>query len=330
MSEYPEILHGGCLPLAWQLKDKRVVLVGGGVVAAGRLVNVLQADALVTLIAPSKSLNAEVKYRIMEDPLAASRITYVDRLYEGPSDLEGADMVLTAIDDNEASLKIWNDAKTLRIPVNVADVPPNCDFYFGSLIRRGPLQVLVSTNGRGPKLASLIRHKLESALPPHLEQAIDKVGTLRERLRERAPGVGGRVGRDRMKWMTEVCEVWDMEELADLDDAAMQKLLDQGWETKKVPDYRAIMGRKSPSKASAKQWNFSGMDFTLGVMLGIGATITFTTWWARRLYFTRQLWNFKLPKAESTHPPNIKKEFWSTVVENPQSKRCPRSLTLDG
>jgi precorrin-2 dehydrogenase / sirohydrochlorin ferrochelatase len=285
MSEYPEILHGGCLPLAWQLKDKRVVLVGGGVVATGRLVNVLQADALVTLIAPSKSLNSEVKYRIMEDPLAASRITYVDRLYEGPGDLEGADMVLTAIDDNEASLRIWRDAKALRIPVNVADVPPNCDFYFGSLIRRGPLQVLVSTNGRGPKLASLIRQRLESALPEHLEQAIEKVGTLRERLRERAPGVGGRIGRDRMKWMTEVCEVWDMEELAELDDVAMQKLLDEGWETKKVPDYKTIMGRKSAKKGSSKQNGFSKVDLALGFMLGIGATLTFTTWWTRRRYF---------------------------------------------
>jgi precorrin-2 dehydrogenase / sirohydrochlorin ferrochelatase len=242
MSDYPEILPGGSLPLAWQLKDKRVVLIGGGVVAAGRLVNILQADALVTLIAPSSHLNNEVRYRITEDPICAPRITYVDRLYKGPEDLQGADMVLTAIDDNEASLAIWEHAKALKIPVNVADVPPNCDFYFGSQIRRGPLQILVSTNGRGPKLAAIIRQRLGDALPPNVELAIDKVGRLREKLRVRAPGVGGKLGRDRMKWMIGICDTWDMEQLAELDEGAMDKLLDEGWDKKTVPEYSQIMG----------------------------------------------------------------------------------------
>ncbi|KAG8829658.1 hypothetical protein FRC17_006220 [Serendipita sp. 399] len=230
MTSYPEIIPGGSLLIAWQLKDKRVILVGGGQVAAGRLVNLLQADALVTLIAPSRNLNNEVRYRIQTDPLAKSRITWFDRLYEGPQDLDGADMVLTAIDDNEASLRIWEDAKRLKIPVNVADVPPNCDFYFGSPIRRGDLQIVVSTNGKGPKLAALIRQRLEDALPPDVDVAIQKVGRLRELLRERAPGVGGKVGRDRMRWMSSICETWELEELAQLDEHSMQHLLDEGWE----------------------------------------------------------------------------------------------------
>ncbi|KIM31955.1 hypothetical protein M408DRAFT_327336 [Serendipita vermifera MAFF 305830] len=275
MSDFPEITPGGSLPLAWQLKDKTVVLVGGGVVAAGRLVNVLQADAYVTLIAPSTHLNKEVRYRIYEDPLFSSRITYIDRLYAGPEDLVGADMVLTAIDDNDASLAIWADAKAAKIPVNVADVPPNCDFYFGSQIRRGPLQIMVSTNGRGPKLAALIRQRLEEALPPNVEKAIDKVGMLREKLRSRAPGVGGKLGRDRMKWMIDVCDTWEMEQLAELDDAGMQRLLDEGWEAspKSVPAYEHIIGRRQPwwwpMHVPGLEWDASSAGwFAGGLALG--------------------------------------------------------------
>jgi precorrin-2 dehydrogenase/sirohydrochlorin ferrochelatase len=279
MSEYPEILPGGSLPLAWQLKDKRVVLIGGGVVAAGRLVNILQADALVTLIAPSTHLNGEVYYRITEDPIYAPRITYIDRLYQGPGDLEGADMVLTAIDDNEVSFTIWEHAKALKIPVNVADIPSKCDFYFGSQIRRGPLQIMVSTNGRGPKLAAIIRQRLEDALPPNVEMAIDKVGRLREKLRLRAPGVGGKLGRDRMKWMIDVCDTWDMEQLAELDEAGMEKLLDEGWDKKTVPKYSQLMDLNQTGLLRRLEGDIvKASCFAGGLMLGG----MFAMWRARR------------------------------------------------
>lgn len=280
MSDFASITPGGSLPLAWRLKDKKVVLVGGGVVAAGRLVNILQADAFVTLIAPSSHLNKEVRYRIYGDIAASPRITHIDRLYAGPDDLQGADMVLTAIDDNEASLAIWADAKSLNIPINVADVPPNCDFYFGSQIRRGPLQIMVSTNGRGPKLAALIRQRLEEALPPNVEVAIDKVGMLREKLRSRAPGVGGRLGRERMKWMIEVCDTWDMEQLAELDDAGMQRLLDEGWDQspRMVPPYHQIIGGRS--------WDFKELQWDVGTASWFAGGLVlggaFALWRARR------------------------------------------------
>ena len=104
-------------------------------------------------------------------------------------------MVLTAIDDDEESLRIWRDTKAVKIPVNVAVLPPNCDIYFGSsLVRRGPLQIMASTNGRGPKIASLVRDKIEEALADHIEAAIENAGKLRVRLREKAFGVGGTLG----------------------------------------------------------------------------------------------------------------------------------------
>ena len=267
MTEFPPITPGSSLLIAWQLKDKRVVLVGGGVVAASRLVHLLSADALITLIAPGSNLSKEVRYRINEDTRSASRITWKDALYAGPQDLQGADMVLTAIDDNDESIRIWNDAKALKIPVNVADVPPNCDFYFGSVIRKGPLQVLVSTGGKGPKIAAMLRERLEDALPPEVEQTIDRVGMLRAKLRTRAPGVGGKLGQERMKWMTAVCESWSLEELADLDEPAMDRLLDTGWENRTVPSYAIVLGTGSWWKTLQRQWMDDGARWFAGGLL---------------------------------------------------------------
>ncbi|CAL1704027.1 unnamed protein product [Somion occarium] len=224
-------LSGGSLLLAWQLKDKHVLIIGGGDVASGRIESVLVADARITLISPSQGLHPLTKQFID----ATDRITYYDRSFSGPDDLEGVDMVLTAIDDVDESRRICALCRERKIPVNVADIPPSCDFYFGSQIRSGPLQIMISTNGQSPKLANIIRKRIEKCLPEQAGEAIEKVGELRSKLRERAPGVGGQLGKRRMRWMVDVCTSWDLEDLALLDDEMMNKLLDDGWEKNAVP-----------------------------------------------------------------------------------------------
>jgi precorrin-2 dehydrogenase / sirohydrochlorin ferrochelatase len=241
----PSSLSGGSLLIAWQLKGKRVLIVGGGDVASGRLESVLVADAYVTLISPRTGLHP-----LTEKLLAAcaDRITYHDRIFGGAEDLGGIDMVLTAVDDVDASRRIAELCRERRIPVNVADDPPACDFYFGSQIRDGPLQVLISTNGQSPKLANLIRRRIENALPEEAGAAIEKVGVLRAKLRERAPGVGGPLGKRRMRWMIDVCTAWEMEDLALLDDEMMSRLLDDGWENNRVPSLDEVGGPLRPPK----------------------------------------------------------------------------------
>jgi len=107
-------------------------------------------------------------------------------------------MVLVAVDDPEASTQIWKLCKEKRIPANIADVPPECDFYFGSVHRDGPLQVMVSTNGNGPRLASTIRKYIAKQLPRNAGQAISSMGQLRVKLRQLAPNVED--GPKRMAW----------------------------------------------------------------------------------------------------------------------------------
>ncbi|KAF3766700.1 siroheme synthase middle domains-like protein [Cryphonectria parasitica EP155] len=217
--EFPAVQGGGSLILAWQIRGKKVLVVGGGEVAAGRILNCLNADAIVTVVCPTSGLNAEVAHRV-----ARSQVMHVDRRFQ-PSDLDdpAISLVLTAIDEPQASTEIWQLCQARRIPANIADVPPECDFYFGSVHRDGPLQIMVSTNGKGPRLASTIRKGIASSLPKDAGAAIERVGRLRAMLRKVAPG-SDQVSR-RMGWMIKVSDAYSWEAFCDLTEEDMENLL---------------------------------------------------------------------------------------------------------
>ncbi len=233
-------MAGDSLLIAWQLKDKNVLIVGGGDVAAQRINSILATDAHITLVAPSDGLNQRTHHFIAAHP---TRITYLDRLFSGADELKNADMVLTALDDAEVSREVVELCRAERIPVNAADIPHLCDFYFGAQIKDGPLQIMISTNGNGPRMASLIKDKLKKGLTGVEGSAIQKVGELRELLKERAPGIGGEVGRRRMKWVSNLCNAWEMDDLVLLDKPMMLRLLDEGWERNTIPTLQDIGGR---------------------------------------------------------------------------------------
>ncbi|KAG8417969.1 Bifunctional dehydrogenase and ferrochelatase [Metarhizium acridum] len=215
--KFPEVQPGGSLILAWQIKDKKVLVVGGGEVAAGRILNCLNADASVTVVCPASGLSAEVAFRV-----AQKQVTHVDRVFE-PSDLEGAEMVLVAIDDPVASTVIWKLCKEKKIPANIADVPPECDFYFGSVHRDGPLQIMVSTNGKGPRLAASIRRFIAGKLPRNAGNAVESIGLLRTKLRKVAPNAED--GPKRMRWMSKVSDTYKWDEMCSLTVEDMDNLL---------------------------------------------------------------------------------------------------------
>ncbi|KAK2745667.1 Bifunctional dehydrogenase and ferrochelatase [Myotisia sp. PD_48] len=220
-SKFPAIQPGGSLLVAWQ-------------VAAGRIVHALNADAKVTVVCPRSCLNEEVAYRVSQE-----QVNHVDSKFE-PSHLNGVDMVFAAIDDPVASTQIWKLCKERRIPANIADVPPECDFYFGSVHRDGPLQVMVSTNGNGPKLASMVRKDIAAALPQNTGAVITNVGILRKKLRQKAPSADE--GSKRMKWISRVCEAWSFDDLEKMSKEDMDTLL--GYYTAgTVPTFEQVQSR---------------------------------------------------------------------------------------
>lgn len=260
---FPAIRHGGSLLLAWQIRKRTVLLVGGGVVAAGRLTKILEADANCILVSPKYGLSPEVKYRLFTEN--NPEITYRDRDFDFDQDFEGVDMVMTAIDDNPLSEAICTESRRRRIPVNIADVPPQCDFYFGSEIRDGPLQIVVSTNGKGPKISNIVRRRIQAALPKDVGTAIENVGKLRAKLRKVAPGVGGELGARRMKWMIDVCECYNIPQLAAMDEQKMDDIL-QGWDGLSVPGGRkgCPLGYKRKETDAGCPWGFKKEDNVIG------------------------------------------------------------------
>lgn len=205
------------------------------------------------MVCPAAGLNEEVAFRVTE-----KQVTHVDRNFE-PSDLDNVDMVLCAIDDPKASTQVWKLCKERRITANIADVPPECDFYFGSVHRDGPLQVMVSTNGNGPKLASIVRKKIAETLPANMGAAIENVGKLRKKLREVAPNPDQ--GPKRMKWwvttawflfsdevcandhrMSGVCETWSLDELVQMTEKDMDSLL-SFYESGKIPTSEEVQNK---------------------------------------------------------------------------------------
>ena len=135
------------------------------------------------MLCPSDGLNDEVAHRVKHH-----QVTHLDKSFAA-EDLDDPEisMVLAAIDDPAASTQIYQLCHAKKIPANIADVPPECDFYFGSVHRDGPLQIMVSTNGNGPKMAAIVRARIAERLPPNLGAAIKKVGELRQKLRKIAP-----------------------------------------------------------------------------------------------------------------------------------------------
>jgi len=247
---FPEVQGGGSLILAWQIRNKRVLVVGGGEVAAGRILNVLNADAKVTVVSPRDGLNDEVAYRI-----DAGQVDYVDRKFQ-PSDLDNVDMVLTAVDDPEASTRIWKLCKERKIAANIADVPPECDFYFGSVHRDGPLQIMVSTNGKGPRLANIVRRSIAANLPENIGEAIVKVGKLRQMLRKVAPDP--QEGPKRMAWMIKVSDSYSLEDLCEMDEEDMTTLL-RFYAPDKVPRIGCL---------KAMEGNLDAFDGSFGFCVG--------------------------------------------------------------
>src|ERR1043165_3699670 len=212
MTEYPPVRTGGSLLLAWRTNSKNVLIVGGGEVACGRVLKALEADAKVILVCPEQGLHPELKYRIQENQI----YKYINREFE-PIDLEeDIDIVLTAIDDPIKSKEIYQLSKEKNLSINVADVPSLCDFYFMAEYRDGPLQIAVSTNGQGPKLAVMVRNHISENLPNGIGEAISRTSELRQNIR--------RIDSDhkssskRMQWMSKFCESWPIENLRKLDE----------------------------------------------------------------------------------------------------------------
>ena len=149
------------LPLFLTLTGRRVLLVGGGPVAAAKLRQLLAVGADVHVVAPR--VNAEI---------ARAGVPIARRRFE-PADLDEAWLVVAAATP-EANREVADAADTRRIFVNAVDDPANATAFLGGVVRRDGVTIAISTSGDAPALAGLLREALDAVLPAELESWADQ------------------------------------------------------------------------------------------------------------------------------------------------------------
>lgn len=167
-------------PLLVRLDGRRVVVVGAGTVARRKVEAMVEYGARVNVIAPEAD-------DAIKNLASEGRVVWKQRPYvEG--DLVGAALAFIATGDANVNAAAQSEAVRLGILVNVVDVPELCTCIVPSIMRRGQLQVAVSTNGAAPSMARRIRHELEERFPLWWEDYIDMLANVRTLVKEHVPG----------------------------------------------------------------------------------------------------------------------------------------------
>lgn len=161
-------------PMFLKLEGRRCLVVGAGSVAEGKIASLLETGARVQVIAtralPGVMQWAELGYiKLQLRPFAAD-------------DLDGMFLAVVATSSPDLNLEIYGEAQRRRVLCNVVDVPELCDFYYPAVVRRGDLQIAISTNGQSPALAKRLREQLEQQFGPAYAEWVEELGKARRLL----------------------------------------------------------------------------------------------------------------------------------------------------
>ena len=165
------------LPIFLDIRGQPCLVVGGGDVAARKTALLLRADARVTVQAPA--LCPALQSDVAADRVAHRVSTFCD------ADMTGYSLAIAATDDESVNCAVAAAARARRIPVNVVDVPALCSFIMPSIVERGPVIVAVSSGGRSPVLARLLRARLEILIPAGYGRLAALAGEFRAQVKAR-------------------------------------------------------------------------------------------------------------------------------------------------
>ena len=170
-------------PVNLVVDGKRVLVVGGGRVAAGKVRRLAEAGAIVTVVAP------EVRDDIAALGVAVERRPYVR------GEVAGYRLAVTAT-GTEVDGHVFDDGEAAGVWVNAADDPAHCSFTLPAVARRGAIQVAVSTDGKSPAMASWLKTRLEGDLGPEFETLLQILHEQREALRSMGTPTEGLAWRE--------------------------------------------------------------------------------------------------------------------------------------
>jgi len=167
------------LPIFLKLENRRCLLVGAGTVALEKIGSLLRTGCVLRVVAPEA--RTEVRELARE-----GRLEWIQKTFE-PEDLDGQFVVIAATDVPAVNAAVYHAALERGIPANSVDDIPNCDFFFGSVVSRGDLQIAISTAGESPALAQRLRREIDEQLPEDLGPWLAEIGALRREVLETHP-----------------------------------------------------------------------------------------------------------------------------------------------
>ena len=161
-------------PAFLKLTGRHCLVVGAGPIAQEKIQSLLHAGAMVRVVAPHATDSVRTWAR-------ARKIRWEPRKFR-PADLKGVFLVVAATSSPALHARIYRLARRRAVLCNVVDDPAHCDFYYGAVVRRGELQIAISTGGHSPALAQRLRKKLEREIGAEYEHWLKKLGAARKRL----------------------------------------------------------------------------------------------------------------------------------------------------
>jgi uroporphyrin-III C-methyltransferase / precorrin-2 dehydrogenase / sirohydrochlorin ferrochelatase len=159
------------LPIFLKLDGRPGLLVGAGTVALDKIGSLLKTGIRLRVVAPEARLE-------IRELAAKGKLEWVQRQFNA-SDLDGQFIVIAATDKPEVNSAVYREAVERGIPCNSVDDIPNCDFFFGSIVSRGELQIAISTAGESPAFAQRLRREIDEQLPEDLGPWLENLGQLR-------------------------------------------------------------------------------------------------------------------------------------------------------
>ena len=162
-------------PIFVKLEGRLVVVVGGGTVAQGKIIGLLEAGACVRVVAPTTTQQIAEWGR-------SGKIAWLAKEFTA-SDLDGAFLVIAATSAAGVNEAVYREAESRELLCNAVDDIEHCRFYYGAVVQRGDLQIAISTNGKSPALAQRLREELEAQFGPEYESWLQSLGAQREELR---------------------------------------------------------------------------------------------------------------------------------------------------
>ncbi|ESU28324.1 siroheme synthase domain-containing protein [Flavobacterium limnosediminis JC2902] len=163
-------------PVFLKTETARFLIVGGGNVGLEKTETLLKQNPDISIKLVASEISSALKAVLVKHP----HIDFHERPFE-ETDLNETDFVITATNDKTVSLEIKRKANERKILVNAADQPDLCDFYLGSIVKKGNLKIAISTNGKSPVLARRLREHLEEAIPDDINESIENLNQFREK-----------------------------------------------------------------------------------------------------------------------------------------------------